>query len=130
MCFDRILQMCTDMGLNHFSVDQNKEKEFPFRRLLVLFLDEASVQFTLQWWLQYKMNMRVLCIRDPLHREWNDLKLAVSRTSLWWVITTTMLLYNLAYGPWEGCTWFQQMCEGIENLLETATPSDPLFEAL
>ena len=83
-----------------------------------MFLDEGSSQYALMWWLSYHIGLRFIPIRDVYHREWNDCKNAIMKAGLSWVIQATNLLYNLAYGPWEGCAWFNELVEGAALLLE------------
>ena len=40
--------------------------------LLVLNMDEGSPAPSALWYLQYRIGVRAIMIRDPFHREWND----------------------------------------------------------
>ena len=130
LAFDQQLQQTCKVGFEDFRAINNATNEFGKRKLLVWFMDQGSSQFALIWWLGYKMGVRGVFVMDVYHREWNDCKLGLIRSNLWWVVSVTMLLYNLAYGPWEGCAFFRQLQDGISTAIECLQPSDPLFVAL
>lgn len=100
------------------------------RPTLVMWQDEGSPGFALSWYLLFHCKARYLPIRDPLHREWNDLKGALRQAGVWWVVLWTSIVYNLNYGPWEGQGWWQKQVEAGEEYLAKAGPQDPLLEQL
>ena len=125
MAIDRMLLLCCGFGMFAFLASEEKEKPFHLRKLLVTFMDEASAQFTLSQWLQYRMHLRYIPIRDMFHREWNDIKLAVNGCGMWWCIVTSTILYNVSYGPWEGCAFWHNLVGGALLAVQRLSFNDP-----
>eukprot|EP00974_Lingulodinium_polyedra_P030085 2897503-Lingulodinium_polyedra.AAC.1 len=61
-------------------------------------------------WLGYAARARVLAVRDIFHREWNDVCLSLKGAGVWSTVVMTSVLFNLPYGPWEGQSWWGQLC--------------------
>eukprot|EP00974_Lingulodinium_polyedra_P101642 9843666-Lingulodinium_polyedra.AAC.1 len=40
------------------------------------------------------------------------------------------MVYNLTYGPWEGCMWFEELKAGAAEYFQKEQASSPLFQAL
>ena len=54
---------------------------------LVLHADEGSPGFAMLWFLNYRLpSIRFLLVRNIFHREWNDVRNAISNKGLWWVV--------------------------------------------
>ena len=98
-------------------------------RLLVLSLDEGSVGYAGMWWLLYHHRLRLVFLRDPFHRSWNDVCVALKECRLWSVVLLTSVVYNINYGPWDGSAWWHKLCQGAQAYWERATSSDMLFGA-
>ena len=97
---------------------------------LTLHLDEGSPAYAMTWYLLHHRQLRMLAIRDPHHRSWNDIKLGVSFADMWHVILLMTVVYNLPFGPWEAATWFSKMKTMSEEMALSLTCSNPLFLAL
>ena len=72
------------------------------RPLLVFSMDQGSVGYSAWWFFSYHLQGRTVLLKDVFHREWNDCKLAIQSSKLWWVVLLTTAAYNLCYGPWDG----------------------------
>jgi len=71
-------------------------------------------------------------LRDPSHREWNDVKNALKSTGLWGTILETTLCFNAAYGPWDSAAWWKAAREASLQYIGVAAHArgDPLLEFL
>ena len=127
---DKSLLDTTGQGLAAFGPDPEAlaASQGPTRRpTLVLHQDEGSPGFALSWYILYHLKLRAVVVRDVYHREWNDIKLALKGAKCWWAVLLTTVSLNLAYGPFEGGTWFRKLVEGAEDLFARTTAADPLF---
>ena len=93
----------------------------------VFYYDECSANLALHNYLSYELKMRVLSIRDVFHREWNETMLALKASGLWGTVLLTTVVYNLAYGPWDGSSWFVKMCEGTKDFVAKSSKGSLLF---
>ena len=59
---------------------------------------------------------RVIFIKDPSHREWNDVKEALKQAGMWQLILETTFTWNQPYGPWEGASWFKSHVEAFQQV--------------
>eukprot|EP00974_Lingulodinium_polyedra_P087861 8519757-Lingulodinium_polyedra.AAC.1 len=98
-------------------------------KTLTLVMDEGSVGFAGTWFLLHGWKVRLLPVRDPHHREWNDVKLAIADSSLWWVVLLGGILFNLPFGPWANQAFFHKLQEAARFYFSEAQPHDMLFEA-
>jgi len=98
------------------------------RKVLTIVADEASSNLSLLHWLQWKTQLRMVHMRDPLHRELNDVTDALKKAGLWSVVLLTTVVFNLAYGPWKGSAWWRKLQEGGAELAATAGVGDQLLE--
>ena len=97
-------------------------------KVLTIVADKASSNLSLFHWLQWKTQLRMVHMRDPLHREWNDVTDALKKAGLWSVVLLTTVVFNLAYGPWKGSAWWRKLQEGGAELAATAGVGDQLLE--
>ena len=91
--------------------------------------DEASPNLALACWLSYATRARVLWTRDPYLRAWNDSKLALSTTGQLWVSLLARVVYNVVYGPWEGCAWWEKMCAQTRDTAAMLPVDGPVWSA-
>ena len=82
---DHLLTMFSVRGLAAFLPLDAKEQATPLsvRKLLVMFLDEASPQLAMNMFLTYKLKVRLVNIRDLHHRKWNDCSNAIKKSGKW-----------------------------------------------
>jgi hypothetical protein len=59
---------------------------------------------------------RVIFIKDPSHREWNDVKEALKQAGMWQLVLETTFTWNQPYGPWEGASWFKSHQEAFRQV--------------
>eukprot|EP00974_Lingulodinium_polyedra_P111027 10738955-Lingulodinium_polyedra.AAC.1 len=93
-------------------------------------MDEGSPGYAGVWHLRYHLRARLFILRDVYHREWNDVKMALGQAGLWWVVLLTSLTFNLCFGPWEGCAWFEKLVSAAVQYFALERVSNPLFQAL
>ena len=133
---DKIMMQGTGSGLSQFSVTAADKIINPLRAVqglpqtLVLHLDEGSTAFAICWYMAYSLKLRFAPIRDIFHREWNDIRLALGDTNLWWCILLTTMVFNIPYGPWEGGHWWGKMVGAMAAYVARAGYTSPLFSAL
>ena len=96
----------------------------------MLHLDEGSQGFAMSWFVTYFLGLRFIFIRDPHHREWNDVRGALSDENVWWVILPSTMVFNLAYGPWESGSWWEKLQGSAVGYAQLASWTSPLFSAL
>ena len=101
-----------------------------FLPTLILHLDEGSPGYALMWFLMYGLPMRVVAMRDPLHRQWNDARLALSRSRHWWIVQLTSTCINLPFGPWDGSAWWERLVSQAQDFAVRSTQWSPLFMSL
>ena len=90
--------------------------------------DEASSDLSMVHWLLWKAQVRLVHFRDPLRRQWNDATNAIKRAALWSTVLLSTIVYNLAYGPWQGTAWWRKLQEGAAEFLAGAQPGDRLLD--
>lgn len=74
---------------------------------------------------------RLIFLRDPSHREWNDCRSALKQSGFWATILETTLTFNLPYGPWDSASWFKAAQEAARLYVAiTRQRPDPLLELL
>eukprot|EP00972_Heterocapsa_arctica_P054082 7969435-Heterocapsa_arctica.AAC.1 len=81
---DWVLHDVLGTGLSNFLPPEADVSPSPVWDLptLVLHMDEGSIGYCSPWYLQYRLDMRVLFVRDVFHREWNDIKGALVASNL------------------------------------------------
>ena len=94
---------------------------------LVFTGDEGSPAYSMIWFLVYWQGVRLLPVRDWFHRRWNDCKNSVSDAGPWYVVQLAATPFNFNFGPWEGCAWFARIKVMAQSLMQSLTPSNPLY---
>ena len=126
--WDQVLRARVGKGLEYFG------EKAPFAAgapppALVLHMDEASSNMSAVSWMAYKAGLRVMCLSDPFHRCWNDCKLALLRSGQYWVVLLARVVFNLPYGPWEGCAWFEKLKSSAAGSLQLLPVDGPIWKA-
>eukprot|EP00971_Amphidinium_carterae_P083231 1647171-Amphidinium_carterae.3 len=62
--------------------------------------DEGSIGRVALLYLMSRTDLRGTCWQDPLHRHWNDTKLACQHSQLWSVIQEYTCVFNIHMAPW------------------------------
>ena len=98
-------------------------------KVLVMHLDEGSQAYSATWFIAYHLGLSFVCMRDIYHREWNDCKLALSDTGVWWVVMLTTIILNMPHGPWEGASFHNKLKEMAAIYLTSEASQSPLFKS-
>jgi hypothetical protein len=103
--------------LNHRAGQQQYElPEFLQERpCLALYGDEGSKFLSCVPFLQHRLKARVVWLRDPAHRQWNDFRNAVKHAGFRPLFYEVCLGLNMRQGPWLSCSFFQQLRGGMEE---------------
>ena len=56
---------------------------------------------------------------DPFHRCWNGLKAAMRKASLWKMVLSLSISYNLPYGPFNSGQWFHRKAQAAKEFFES-----------
>ena len=99
-------------------------------RVLVMHLDEGSQAYSTGWFLMNHLKINIVVMRDIYHREWNDCKLAISDSDLWWVVMLSTIVLNLPHGPWDGAAFHQKLRDMSKLYLKGDAHQLPLFQSL
>jgi len=67
---------------------------------------------------------------DEMHRVHNDIYLGVSLAGLKSTVILCTILFNLSWGPWTNCSWFEQLRDEAATYFKIASPSDPIFQSM
>ena len=129
---DKALLIMLGVGFAYFmhsTDEEDKRHHEGYHPTLVMHFDEASQGFAMIWYL-LDLPMRIVPIRDPFHREWNDCRLALSRSELWWVVLITSVVVNLPFGPWDGSSWWGRMIGMAADQAQRSHANTPLFVVL
>ena len=95
--------------------------------ILCIHLDEGSPAYAMTWFLANHEDIRIISTRDIYHREWNDIKLALSKANLWHVVIMMTVVYNMPHGPWDSGAWFNKIRKIAITMVESMTSANPLF---
>ena len=74
--------------------------------------------------------MRELTQRGIYRMAWRILLNYAKDAGFRAVMFATAPNLDMAHGPWQGVAWFQKLVEGAQDYVRTATPEDPLPQAL
>ena len=98
--------------------------------IFTIHLDEGSPAYSMCWFLFYCQMLRGFWMRDPHHRDWNDVKLGISGADLWHIILLMAVVFNMPFGAWDSGSWFSKIKRMAKELGMSLTASNPLFVAL
>ena len=131
LCLDAQLRCVVDDGLSSFVPKEgDDDKLLVDLPTLVTNEDSGQVPFCSKDFRCFQMGQREVPYRDVFHMFWRAILNSVKDAGLRGVLLLVGICHNLAYGPWQGCAWFEQICEGALDYFETAGPSCPLFRRL
>jgi hypothetical protein len=63
-----------------------------------------------------ELGLTLVNLYDWFHRCWNDCGWAVRASGLHNVFVQSLLIYNVSYGPWKSCAWYQSLVEVAADL--------------
>lgn len=139
MCVHMMLVRMCGCGLEAFVSERTAAaciilapgSEFGFQsqgRLLSVSLHQHSVGWASCFFMKRALHMNVVAIGDFAHTTWNDCKVALGKAGFWEVILLSSILFNVCFGPWEGCKWWRTCQEcAVEYFQKVGNASGPLF---
>jgi hypothetical protein len=74
--------------------------------------------------------LRVIICYDPLHRVANDILGGIKGAGYQQPLLLSVVVFNLAYGPWAGEAWYTRYREEAANYFKTASSKDAIFQWL
>ena len=84
--------------------------------VLSLASDQGSVGVALSWFVISEFRLRILPMRDPNHRAWNDLGAGISYVGSGRLVLLHTSLLNSNFGPWGGGTFFRSDDDGCASV--------------
>ena len=72
----------------------------------------------------------MISTRDIYHREWNDIKLAISNACLWHIVVMLTVVYNKPHGPWDSGAWFNKIRTQAMSSAEAMDSAKPPLSLL
>ena len=86
-------------------------------------LNMASLNF-----IQYSKGAHMaVCLWDPFHRAWNDIKTSAKRARCWRTILELTCMFNINYGPFNSSQWWQRKRALLEEFLASTTINSQLW---
>ena len=108
--------------------DEAFESPLKRPRTLVLCSDQESLQVSAMNYLCHFRKLFTLHVKDPGHRNWNDVWAALGDAQLSKTAMLMLNLYNSKWGPWNRSGWFAKLQEAAKTLSENLGPNDPLLQ--
>eukprot|EP00971_Amphidinium_carterae_P339383 6477153-Amphidinium_carterae.1 len=99
----------------------------PERAALHVVSDEGSVGRVALLWLMSKTKIRGSAWVDPLHRHWNDTRLAMKGCSLWSVVQEYTCVFNVHMAPWQQSAFHSIISEAGHEFFRTCDESNNLY---
>lgn len=91
--------------------------------------DQGSQNFCVSWFLTYHLGCSYVYLPDPHHRVANDLRGALRSCHLWGMILKTTLAANFVWGPWQGCGFWNQLQDIVEDFGDLMAAQPALWES-
>jgi len=88
--------------------------------------DEETSGFNMGNYLLEMVHIRGVIEGEPLHRVWNDVKIALKRAGVWTKVPKLTLIANLNSGPFKNKEWLRLKSEGYMIFLNRLQ-KDPEF---
>jgi hypothetical protein len=109
--------------------DVEAESKVPFwqRPRVKLVSDQASENMSLAYALLFYFGIRCLFEFDPYHRVSNDILGGIRGAGCNQALLLSVVVFNLAYGPWLGQAWFQRYKTEAANFFRLGDAFDPVF---
>jgi hypothetical protein len=105
--------------------------QVPAPRTATASSDQEQTQVTANAFCEDPKGLRLtyVAVFDFFHRWWNCLKTAQAKAGLTPLFYAAVMIYNLGYGPWETCVWWQQMLSQMSDLASGLEDDSPLLLA-
>eukprot|EP00974_Lingulodinium_polyedra_P094165 9124867-Lingulodinium_polyedra.AAC.1 len=65
---------------------------------------------------------------DEMHRVHNDIYLGIGAAGMRSTIMLCTILFNLSWGPWTNCSWYEQIKEEAAFYFKVSSENDPIFQ--
>ena len=90
--------------------------------IIISISDQGPLNVSSLNFLQYSKGAHMaLCLWDPFHRAWNDIKTSAKRAGSWKTILELTCLFNINYGPFNSSQWWQRKRSLLEEFLASTT---------
>ena len=106
---------------------KDRIKNMSIPNCLVLCMDQESLQWCAYNFLVSSLQLTMVAWRDPFHRMWNDLHLAMRKAGYWTCYVHTTFIFNISFGPWQSQAWFEQQQLQAYQLAKVMSADDPLL---
>ena len=81
-------------------------------------MDEGPSNLAMLFWAMYSAKLRCIYLKDPYHRCWNDIKLGLGEANVFWMVRLTRIVFNAAYGPYDGKAWWNQLQDCVRDAIQ------------
>ena len=71
--------------------------------------------------------MNIVGLRDPFHRAWNDMGLALRKAGAWPSYLNSLFVFNISYGPWQNAAFFRDLQNSAADIGQLLDADDPLL---
>lgn len=95
--------------------------------LLVLSSDRCSTQMCVVNFLVFKLKISAAFLCDPSHAAWRSILDGLTQSGHLAVITIAQVIYNVAYGPYQRCSFFRYLSEASVDAAQNVGDNDPLL---
>ena len=93
-------------------------------KVLVTLSDQGPLNVTSLNFMMYSQHAHLcVCLWDPYHRGWNDIKTAAKRSKRYRTTLELTCLFNTNYGPWTSSQWWFRKRAALEEFLSSTTIS-------
>jgi hypothetical protein len=95
--------------------------------LLVGTSDRQSQQYCAKWFQENKLQLNTVTFPDPSHCNYNSLLEALAKARYTLVVTVSIMIYNIAYGPFQKSAFFKLLHSGTLDISASLSEDDPLL---
>mmetsp|Transcript_43561 Transcript_43561/g.93287 ORF Transcript_43561/g.93287 Transcript_43561/m.93287 type:complete len:1108 (-) Transcript_43561:231-3554(-) len=99
-------------------------------RVLHIYADQCSIGWSAVFFALEKRALVCNLFNDPYHRDWNDIKAALSRSphGLWKCVVFLSFAWNLNYSPWGEGDYYHLRKEALRHLLSQSNIQSDWFQ--
>ena len=101
-------------------------RDVPHPTVLSMSCDQEAKQISAIAFMKHRLNLTCEVCFDWFHRCWNDIKQVLRETGLHSTYLQSLLIFNVAHGPWESSAWFHAMVETAGNLSQCLEADSPV----
>eukprot|EP00971_Amphidinium_carterae_P352245 6492505-Amphidinium_carterae.1 len=102
-------------------------RETPVPPSLTMVHDEDGKNRLMVAFLRDHCGLNIVGVKDPMHRQWNDINLSLRDAGLYGCYLLTLVAMNAWFGPWHSKSWWLEAVRKLEEFLTYSGPQDPLF---